>query len=214
MKVLLSWLNEFLQEKPSASEVASGLTSIGIEVGDVVNLAQGFDQVVVARIEEKQQHPNADRLSLCRVTDGTSHYNIVCGANNMKEGDYVALARVGAHLPNGLKIKKSKIRGESSEGMLCSEAELKIAEDSEGIVILSEDTLLGKDVASVMGRDDWLLELELTPNRGDCLSVIGVAREISVALKIPTKIPMRDGEGPSDLFSFLASYFSRLFLLT
>lgn len=151
----------------------------GVEVSSCRFLGDGLDHVVVAKILEKKPHPNADKLSLCRVTDGEREYPIVCGARNMVEGDHVALSKIGAKLPNGIEIKKAKIRGEVSEGMLCSETELRLAEESAGILILSPDSVPGTPIAQALGLSDHLLEVEITPNRGDCLSVLGVAREIA-----------------------------------
>ncbi len=198
MNVLLSWLHELLGEQPTAQEAAEALTSVGIEVGALSFLGQGFENVVTAKIKEMRPHPGADRLSLCAVTDGTNDYAIVCGAKNMKAGDVVALGQIGAKLPNGLHLKKSKIRGEVSEGMLCSEAELGLSEDSDGIILLPEDTELGLPLADVLGRNDWLLELDLTPNRGDCLSLIGVAREVAASLNVSPKLPSGGGSGQPD----------------
>jgi len=179
LKILYTWLKEFIDTRLSPAQVQEALTMAGVEVSSCRFLGDGFDQVVTARILEKNPHPNADRLSLCRVTDGSIEYGIVCGAKNMKAGDAVALAKVGAVLPNGVEIKKAKIRGYASEGMLCSEQELKLAEESAGILILPEDVPAGLPLADALGLSDWLLEVEITPNRGDCLSVLGVARELA-----------------------------------
>lgn len=179
MKILFSWLKEFIDTRLSPAQVQEALTMAGVEVSACRFLGEGFENVVTAKILEKAQHPNADRLSLCRVTDGAVEYDIVCGARNMSAGDVVALAKVGAVLPNGVEIKKAKIRGKASEGMLCSEQELKLAEESAGIMILPADTPLGRPLADALGLSDWLLEVEITPNRGDCLSVLGVARELA-----------------------------------
>ncbi len=179
MKILYSWLKEFIDTRLAPSEVADALTTAGVEVSSCRFLGEGLEQVVVAKILEQRPHPNADKLSLCRVTDGSREYPIVCGAKNMKAGDTVALARIGAKLPNGIEIKKAKIRGEVSEGMLCSEQELLLAEDSAGIMVLPPETPLGAPLAEAIGMSDWLLEIEITPNRGDCLSVLGVAREVA-----------------------------------
>lgn len=198
MKVCLSWLHEFLPVTPTAKETADALISVGVEVADVRYLAEGFDKIVLAKIEEAKKHPDADRLTLCRVTDGAGTHDIVCGASNFKVGDCVALAHVGAKLPNGLTIKASKIRGVASAGMLCSESELKMSEESEGIMVFPSDAPIGKPLADHLGRNDWLLTLELTPNRGDCLSVTGVAREVAAALKVSPKVPNGFAQGPSD----------------
>lgn len=198
MKVLLKWLHEFLPSQPTAREVADALTSVGIEVSEVRYLAEGFEKVFVAEILEARKHPNADRLTLCRVTDGKDTCEIVCGASNFKVGDRAALAHVGTKLSNGMALKATKIRGVSSSGMLCSEAELGLSSESEGILILPKDAPVGKPLAEYLGRDDWLLTLDLTPNRGDCLSVTGVAREAAAALNISPKAPSGQGEGPAD----------------
>ncbi|MGA6994278.1 MAG: phenylalanine--tRNA ligase subunit beta [Candidatus Deferrimicrobiaceae bacterium] len=179
MKVLYSWLKEFVDTRLSPREVQDALTMAGVEVSSLRYLGEGMDDVVVARILEMSPHPDADKLSLCRVTDGKAEYRIVCGARNMKPGDAVALARAGATLPAGMQIGKAKIRGQVSEGMLCSEQELGLAEESPGIMILPADSQEGMPLAPVIGMADWLLAVEITPNRGDCLSVLGVAREVA-----------------------------------
>jgi len=179
LKIPYSWLKEFIDTRLSPLLAQEALTMAGVEVSSCRFLGEGFDSVVTARILEMRPHPDADRLSLCKVTDGTTLYGIVCGARNMKAGDAVALAKIGARLPNGVEIRKAKIRGQASEGMLCSEQELKLAEASPGIMILPEETAPGKPLSDALGLSDWLLEVEITPNRGDCLSVLGVARELA-----------------------------------
>ncbi len=179
MKILYSWLKEFVDTRLAPPGIQEALTMAGVEVSSCRFLGDGFDKVVTARILDQGPHPNADKLSVCRVTDGATEYGIVCGARNMKPGDAVALAKIGAKLPNGMEIKKAKIRGQFSEGMLCSEQELGLAEESPGIMILPPDTPPGRPLAQAIGLDDWLLEVEITPNRGDCLSVLGVAREVA-----------------------------------
>ncbi len=198
MKILYSWLKEFIDTRLSPAQAQDALTMAGVEASSCRFLGEGFANVVTARILEMSPHPNADRLSLCRVTDGSAEYGIVCGAKNMKAGDAVAMAKPGAILPNGVEIRKAKIRGHHSEGMLCSEQELKLAEESAGIMILPPDTPLGKPLADALGLADWLLEVEITPNRGDCLSVLGVARELASitgeSVVLP-EVPIRE-EGP------------------
>ncbi|HWS15813.1 MAG TPA: phenylalanine--tRNA ligase subunit beta, partial [Candidatus Methylomirabilis sp.] len=179
MKILYSWLREIVDTRLPPPQLQEALTMAGVEVSSCRFLGEGFDSVVTARILEMAPHPNAERLSLCKVTDGSTTFGIVCGAKNMNPGDAVALAKIGARLPNGVEIKKAKIRGQASEGMLCSEQELKLAEASAGIMILPGDTPPGTPLADALGLSDWLLEVEITPNRGDCLSVMGVAREIA-----------------------------------
>ncbi len=179
MKILYSWLKEFVETRLTPAGIQDALTMAGVEVSSCRFLGGGLDNVVTATILDQGPHPNADKLSLCRVTDGASEYGIVCGARNMKPGDAVALAKVGAKLPNGMEIRKAKIRGQASEGMLCSEQELGLSEESAGIMILPPGTPAGRPLAEAIGLDDWLLEVEITPNRGDCLSVLGVAREVA-----------------------------------
>lgn len=188
MQASWKWLSEWvdLGSLKGPKELAEILTRRGLEVEGVRALSQGFEKVVTVKILERNRHPQADRLSLCKVSTGQGEpLEIVCGAQNMKAGDIVALAQIGALLPNGLKIELSKIRGVVSNGMLCSESELGLAKESEGILLLPPGTPLGKPLAEILGRDDTLLEMNLTPNRGDCLSHQGLAREISAALKKP-----------------------------
>lgn len=193
MKILKSHIQEYLSTPLSAEAMADALIAVGLET-TVVKLSQGFENVVVAKVLEFTKHPNADRLRLCKVSDGTTTYQIVCGASNFQAGDLVALSKVGAVLPNGMLIKKSKIRDVESEGMLCSESELGLKDTSEGILIL-QNAAVGDEVSKVLGLNDELLVLELTPNRGDCLSVRGIAREIGAKLSLPTKVTNTSQEG-------------------
>jgi phenylalanyl-tRNA synthetase beta chain len=203
MRVSWKWLNEMLDLSAVGGPdgLARLLTSRGLEVEAVERQDQGLEKVVTAQILERAKHPEADRLSLCKVTTGSGEpMEIVCGAQNMKAGDKVALAQVGAHLPNGVKIAAGKIRGVVSNGMLCSEEELKLKDSSEGILILPAATKLGQPLAAVLGRDDVILTLKLTANRGDCLSHYGLAREIGAALgqkpKRPEAPALKEGGSP------------------
>lgn len=195
MKVSLKWLAELvdLSKLDGPSAIAELLTRRGLEVEAIERQDAGFDKVVTAQILERAPHPQADRLSLCKVTLGSGDpLEIVCGAQNMKAGDRVALAQIGAELPNGLKIAQSKIRGSTSNGMLCSEQELGLLgpdEESPGILILPTDTKLGLPLAQVLGRDDTVLTLKLTANRADCLGHWGIARELASALGVKPKAP-------------------------
>ncbi len=185
MRISWNWLSQLVDLSGVESPLALGelLTSRGLEVETIEKMDQGFEKVVTAQILDYRTHPQADRLNLCRVTLGNGEIlEIVCGAPNVKAGAKVALAQVGAHLPNGLKIVSSQIRGVTSNGMLCSEAELKISDSSQGILILPESTPLGLPLADVLGRNDAILTLKLTANRGDCLSHYGMAREVGSAL--------------------------------
>jgi len=189
MIVTYSWLKEFVDVTLPPAELADLLTMLGLEVERIESRGEGMDEVVVAVVEEKAQHPNADKLSLCKVNNGREILGIVCGAQNFKAGDKVALAQIGAELPGGFKIKRSKIRGEESSGMLCSEKELGLADESAGIMILPPDAPLGTPLFETLGLKDTIFEIGLTPNRADCLSVIGIAREIAAKLGEKVKYP-------------------------
>ncbi len=195
MKFTLNWLKDYIDFDLSPEELSDSLTMAGLEVEDIIYQGKGLDNVVSAQILELDSHPNAEKLSLCKVTDGENTYPIVCGATNMKAGDKVALAKIGANLPpgpkfeDGLKIKKAKIRGEVSEGMLCAENELGLGEESDGILILSGSANLGDPIATVLGLNDVIFEVGITPNRPDCLSVIGVAREVAALTGQTVKHP-------------------------
>lgn len=189
MKVSYNWLKELVDFDLSPDALAALLTMLGLEVEGMERLGDGMDDVVVARVEERLQHPNADKLSLCKVNNGKEILSIVCGAQNFKAGDTVALATIGAVLPGDFRIKRSKIRGEESFGMLCSEKELALAEESAGIMILPDGLPLGGSVFEALGLKDTILEVSLTPNRADCLSMIGIAREVAAKLGTTVKMP-------------------------
>jgi len=179
MRVPVKWLSEYVADLPDAAELATRLTMAGLEVEAVESPDQRLiDGLVVARILERKPHPNADRLSICEVDDGSECRQIVCGATNMGASDLVVLARPGTVLPGGLKIKKSKIRGEASHGMLCAAAELGLHSGDEGILIVAADEAKPGDAAAeLLGLDSCVLDISVTPNRGDCLSIRGLARE-------------------------------------
>jgi len=182
MKLSLNWLKDFLSTTDSVDAIVEVLTFAGVEIEGVEAKAADFDDVVVARIESFAPHPNADRLSICRVNDGTGLIRqIVCGAKNFQVGDKVPLALPGAVLPNGAKISATKLRGVESEGMLCSAKELTIAEDAAGLLILPPETPVGVPLAQVF-PPDTILEIEVTPNRPDLLSHFGMARELAACL--------------------------------
>ncbi len=192
MRISWNWLSELVDLSPFKGpiELAEFLTHRGLEVETIDRLGQGLEQVITAQILEKKPHPQADRLSICLVSVGSGDpLQIVCGAQNMKAGDKVALAQIGAKLPNGLEISQSKIRGIFSYGMLCSEEELKLKEHSEGILLLPPLTALGQSLATFLGRDDTILTLKITANRGDCLSHLGIAREIGSGLQKVPQLP-------------------------
>ena len=198
MEILFSWLKEYLELEGelSARECAEILTNLGLEasvrsrIPD--SLLQRLDEkIVIARIEKIEKHPGADKLLYCYVkpSPDSEALGIVCGAHNIKEGDMVPLALVGARLPGGMEIKKAKIRGKVSQGMLCSERELALGEDHSGIMILPREALWGEELKEWLLEQEPVLELDLTPNRGDWLSVIGVARELGAYLGCKVKLP-------------------------
>ncbi|HEY5741484.1 MAG TPA: hypothetical protein VIS99_02995, partial [Terrimicrobiaceae bacterium] len=170
MNVSLSWLRDYVDWKGSVEELDALLTRAGLTVESVKSRGANFQKVVIAQIVETTQHPNADRLSVCRVDDGSGELRrIVCGAKNYATGDKVPLALPGAVLPGGLKIKAGKLRGVESEGMLCSAKELALAEDAEGLLILPGHAPVGRPLAELYPVDT-ILELEITSNRPDWLS--------------------------------------------
>jgi len=189
MQVSLRWLKDYVDIDLTPAEVADYLTMTGLEVDAVREVGPPFTHVVVAKILSIRPHPNADKLHLCDVTTGDETLPIVCGADNIHEGDVVPLARVGATIPGGYTIKRSKLRGEYSDGMLCSEEELGIGEDATGIMILASDLPLGGDLAEVLDLEDTVFDIGITPNRSDCLSMIGIAREIAALTGRPVRLP-------------------------
>jgi len=179
MKFSVNWLREFVDLPKSPEDIAELLTRAGIETKNVETRGANFDKVVVSQITASSRHPNADRLTVCEVDDGSgTKRQIVCGATNYKVGDKVPLALPGAKLRNGTEIRKSKLRGVESEGMLCSPIELGLGEDASGLLILSPDAKVGAPIADLFPADT-ILDVEITPNRGDLLSHFGLAREIA-----------------------------------
>ncbi|MBI1839481.1 MAG: phenylalanine--tRNA ligase subunit beta [Verrucomicrobia bacterium] len=196
MKVTLNWLKQYVDFNWSAEELSERLTMLGLEVEGVHKLGGEFENIVVGEVVTRDPHPNADRLSLCRVRDGAGERQIVCGAQNFKAGDKVALALPGAAMPTApgeppFVIKVGKIRGAESQGMMCSAKELGLAEDAEGLLLLPPGAKVGQPFAEHLGRSgsDVVYDLEITPNRPDWNSVIGIAREISALTGNPLRLP-------------------------
>ncbi|MCK4509633.1 MAG: phenylalanine--tRNA ligase subunit beta, partial [Desulfuromonadales bacterium] len=185
----MNWLKDYVDFDLSADDLSHRLTMAGLEVDAMEHLGEGLDSVIVARLADVQQHPDADRLTVCKVETGSVTQQVVCGAKNHKTGDLVALAQVGTVLPGNFKIKKSKIRGQESCGMLCSVSELGMADESDGIMILSSELTIGQPVFKELGLKDIMYEIGLTPNRADCLSVVGVAREVSAMVDATLQLP-------------------------
>lgn len=196
MKVTLNWLKEYVEIPMGIDELTDILTMGGFEVEQVIPVGEGFENIVVAKINSIRKHPNADKLSVVEVNTNTQMFTVVCGATNIAVGKKVPLALEGSCLPNGLEIKKSKIRGIVSEGMLCSEVELGLGQDSSGIMILPNDLKLGSNISEALGLIDIILEISVTPNRADCLSVIGLAREIAALTNQRIKYPFIPSDPP------------------
>lgn len=192
-----NWLREWVNPEIDSKTLAHQLTMAGLEVDSIEPAAPEFNGVVIGKVLSAEQHPNADRLRVTTVdVGGDENLEIVCGAANVRAGLKVAVATVGAVLPGNFKIKKSKLRGVASFGMICSASELGLADalkevpsghDSEGIMELADDLTIGEDIRKTFQLDDNCIELDLTPNRGDCLSIIGVAREVAAINKTPVK---------------------------
>ena len=201
MNVSINWLKEYIDFDLSPEALADRLLMLGIETESIKQLGEGLGSVVVGKIKDVRNHPNADKLALCDVDAGQdADLQIVCGAPNARQGLIAPVALVGAQLATGLRVKPVKIRGEESRGMLCSEKELGIGDDASGLMELSADLPVGTPLATALGLDDAVLELEITPNRPDCLSMIGVAREIGAETGSPIKLPsINVREGTADV---------------
>ena len=181
----VDWLHELVDPKMDNQLLMDELTMAGLEVERSIPVARDFSGIVVGEVESVEKHPDADNLSLCLVNDGSRKYQVVCGAPNARAGLKAPFARVGAEIIDdadgkSIKIKPVKIRGIDSNGMLCSAEELGLAESSDGLLELSDDVVIGEDIRSLLNLNDLSIELDLTPNRGDCLSMTGLAREVGV----------------------------------
>ena len=179
-KISEKWLREWIDPGVSINELAEHLTNLGLEVDGVTRQVLPGKGAVIAEVTSIDSHPNSQKLTICKVTDGTSNYDVVCGAPNVTPGLRTALVRVGGELADGTKIVKQKIGGFDSNGMLCSNVELGYGADSGKIVEFAPDTALGTSLSEVVGFDDVVIEIDLTPNRGDCFSIRGVAREVAL----------------------------------
>ena len=180
MKISEQWLYEWVNPGLPTDELAHMITMAGLEVEGVEPVAGQFDGVIVAEVLRAEQHPNADKLRVCEVSTGSDTVQIVCGAPNARAGLKTPLAQIGAVLPGDFKIEKAKLRDVESRGMLCSGAELGLSEDSDGLLELAADAPLGVDLREYLGLDDQVIEVDLTPNRADCLGLRGIAREVGV----------------------------------
>ena len=193
MKFSERWLREWVDPPLSTRELAARLTGAGLEVDSIEPVSEGFSKVVVAAVVEVSRHPGADRLSLCRVDGGTGALlPVVCGAPNVHPGMRAALALPGARLPGGVKVRRSRIRGEESSGMLCSARELGLGLEEDRILELAADTGIGRDLRDALALDDVTIDIELTPNRGDCLGIAGIAREVGALVRETVSGPACD----------------------
>ncbi|MCC6797480.1 MAG: phenylalanine--tRNA ligase subunit beta [Candidatus Hydrogenedentes bacterium] len=190
MKVSLNWLKEFVDIDLGVDELAHRLTMLGLEIESVERPGAEITKVVIGKILDIKPHPDADKLVVCQTDTGEANpLQIVCGAKNMKAGDLVPTAVLGATLPGGFAIGKRKMRGIESQGMMCSARELGLGKDHEGLLILPQDLPIGADAIPLLGLDDVIYEIEVTPNRGDWAGMIGVARELAAYFNRPLRLP-------------------------
>ena len=199
MRVPLSWIGDYVDIDRDALSLADALTSAGLKVEAILRPDADIEGVVVAEVLTILPHPNADKLLLVEVSVGAGTYHVVCGAHNFAVADKVAFAMVGARLPGGVEIRTSTIRGELSEGMLCSARELGLGDDQDGILVLPRETEVGVEVTKILGLDEIILEIEVTTNRPDAMSLLGIARELAAItggeLRLPSVRMARPREG-------------------
>jgi phenylalanyl-tRNA synthetase beta chain len=189
MKFSEKWLREWINPSVNTEELAEQLTFLGLEVDEVVDCTPAMSEVVIARVVDVIKHPDADRLRICEVDNGTSDLlQIVCGAPNVRAGMVTALANVGCPMPDGKPLKKAKLRGVESNGMLCSPKEIGLSEDSDGIIELDEKAPVGELLVAYLELDDNIIDVDLTPDRGDCLSIRGIARDLSARNDLPLQL--------------------------
>jgi phenylalanyl-tRNA synthetase beta chain len=197
MKFSEQWLRSWVNPDVSRDDLVARLSMAGLEV-DSVSLAAGvFSSVMVGEVLSTEQHPDADKLRVCQVSSGAETFQVVCGAPNVRPGLKIPFAMIGAELPGDFKIKKAKLRGVESNGMLCSASELQISEDNEGLMELPADAPVGQDIRVYLDLDDASIEVDLTPNRGDCLSLAGLAREVGALYAVPVTRPVIAAVAPS-----------------
>ncbi|MCH7964162.1 MAG: phenylalanine--tRNA ligase subunit beta [Bacteroidetes bacterium] len=207
MKISLNWLKQYIDlEGISSKDIVHKLTMSGLEVEEVIDQNKLFEKFVVGFVTDKEKHPNADRLSVCKVSDGSETFQVICGAPNVERGQKVVFAPIGTLIPNGnFKIKKTKIRGVESHGMICAEDELGVSEDHSGIMVLDADSEEGTPITKVLGLNDVIMEIAVTPNRPDALSHIGVARDLAALFNKKLKIHELSLDESNDDINSLAS---------
>jgi phenylalanyl-tRNA synthetase beta chain len=193
MLLSLNWLREFVPYEGDAATLGDRLTMLGLEVEEIGNPFAALDKIVVGHVVERAAHPTSDHLSVCKVDIGTGELlDIVCGAPNVAAGQKVPVAPVGTVMPGGLEIKKAKLRGQPSCGMICSERELALGDGHDGIMVLDPGLAVGTPICDALGLDQVVLDVSITPNRADCLSVLGLAREVAAAFGLPLTVPAAD----------------------
>ncbi|MBB1521060.1 phenylalanine--tRNA ligase subunit beta [Aquipseudomonas guryensis] len=208
MKFSEQWLRSWVNPPVSRDELVARLSMVGLEVDSVTPAAGEFSGIVIGEILSTEQHPDADKLRVCQVSNGSESFQVVCGAPNARPGIKIPFAMIGAELPGDFKIKKAKLRGVESNGMLCSASELQISDDNSGLMELAADAPVGGNIRDYLGLDDASIELGLTPNRGDCLSLAGLAREVGAIyaaqvspLTIAPVVPAHDEVRPVEVLA-------------
>ncbi|MBC3948299.1 phenylalanine--tRNA ligase subunit beta [Pseudomonas folii] len=189
MKFSEQWLRGWVSPQVSRDELVARLSMAGLEVDSVTPAAGVFSGVIVGEVLSTEQHPDADKLRVCQVSNGSETFQVVCGAPNVRPGLKIPFAMIGAELPGNFKIKKAKLRGVESNGMLCSQSELQVGEGNDGLMELPADAPVGEDFRVYLELDDASIEVDLTPNRGDCLSLAGLAREVGALYAVPVTVP-------------------------
>ncbi|VVP68914.1 Phenylalanine--tRNA ligase beta subunit [Pseudomonas fluorescens] len=190
MKFSEKWLRGWVNPQVNRDELVARLSMAGLEVDSVTLAAGEFTGIIVGEVLSTEQHPDADKLRVCQVSNGSETFQVVCGAPNVRPGLKIPFAMIGAQLPGDFKIKKAKLRGVESNGMLCSAAELQISEENDGLLELAADAPVGEDIRVYLDLDDASIEVDLTPNRGDCLSLAGLAREVGALYNAPVTRPL------------------------
>ena len=190
MLLSLKWLREFVPFEGTAAELGDRLTMLGLELEEIIRPFDAIEPIVVGHVVSRERHPEADKLSVCKVDVGQGEpLDIVCGAPNVAAGQRVPVALVGTTMPGGMVIKKAKLRGQPSHGMICSERELGLGEDHDGIMVLPESFRIGARLVDELDLDREVCDIAITPNRADCLSVLGLAREVALAFGLPLTMP-------------------------
>jgi len=208
MKFSEQWLRTWVNPDVSRDELVARLSMVGLEVDAVTPVAGEFSGVVVGEVLSTEQHPDADKLRVCQVSNGAETFQVVCGAPNVRPGLKIPFAMIGAKLPGDFKIKKAKLRGVESNGMLCSQTELQVGDDDSGLMELAADAPVGRDFRDYLELDDATIEIGLTPNRGDCLSLAGLAREVGAIygadvspVEVHTVAPAHDETRPVEVLA-------------